>query len=152
MRSRGTLTFVERSSSRAAPARSPIWLACPKPVRLTSARIGNCRAIEPKTRVCVGPTRRNAKPTLALNLGELWPFPSHLDMVAFSDAAKVMVDAFVTPVWVVDVERADLIWANRPALTLFDAPTLEELLGRELLRGANAFLAGELGRLSSGAR
>ena len=73
-------------------------------------------------------------------------------MVTFSDAAKVAVDAFVTPVWVVDVERADLIWANRSALTLFAAHTLEELLGRERMSGANAFLVGELARLVPGAR
>ena len=73
-------------------------------------------------------------------------------MVTFSDAAKATVDAFVTPVWVVDVERADLIWANRSALTLFAALTLEELLGRERMRGANAFLVGELAHLVPGAR
>src|SRR4051812_4036333 len=73
-------------------------------------------------------------------------------MVTFSDAAKATVDAFVTPVWLVDVERADLIWANRSALTLFAAPTLEELLGRERMSGANAFLVGELAHLASGAR
>jgi len=73
-------------------------------------------------------------------------------MVTFSDAAKATVDAFVTPVWVVDVERADLIWANRSALTLFAALTLEELLTRERMSGANAFLVGELARLVPGAR
>jgi signal transduction histidine kinase/CheY-like chemotaxis protein len=73
-------------------------------------------------------------------------------MVTFSDAAKVAVDALITPVWLVEVERADLVWANRSALTLFAAPTLEELLAREGLSGANAFLSGELRRLSSGAR
>ncbi|MEI9940835.1 MAG: ATP-binding protein [Pseudomonadota bacterium] len=73
-------------------------------------------------------------------------------MVAFSDAAKVAVDAFVTPVWVVDVERADLVWANRSALTLFAALTLEELLARERMGGANAFLVTELRRLVPGAR
>ncbi|HYP76202.1 MAG TPA: ATP-binding protein [Polyangiaceae bacterium] len=73
-------------------------------------------------------------------------------MVEFSDAAKVTVDGLVTPVWVVDVESADLIWANRSALTLFAATSLEELLGRERMKGANAFLAGELDRLLPGAR
>src|SRR3954454_15114955 len=73
-------------------------------------------------------------------------------MVTFSDAAKVTIDAFVTPVWVVDAERADLIWANRSALTLFAAATLEELLGREHVSGANAFLVAELSRLVPGGR
>ena len=73
-------------------------------------------------------------------------------MVTFSGAAKVAVDAFATPVWVVDIEHADIVWANRSALTLFAALTLEELLAREQMGGANAFLAGELRRLLPGAR
>jgi len=73
-------------------------------------------------------------------------------MPTFSDSAKVTVDAFVTPIWLVEVERADLVWANRSALTLFAASTLEELLVRERMSGANAFLAEELRRLLPGAR
>jgi signal transduction histidine kinase/CheY-like chemotaxis protein len=73
-------------------------------------------------------------------------------MVALSDAAKVAVDAFVTPVWLVDVEHAELIWANRAALSLFGARTLEELLARERMAGANLFLVAELRRLLPGAR
>ena len=73
-------------------------------------------------------------------------------MPIFSQSAKVTIDAFVTPVWVVEAEHADLVWANRSALTLFAASTLEELLTRERMRGANAFLSGELGRLLPGAR
>jgi len=73
-------------------------------------------------------------------------------MVSFSDATKVAVDAFVTPVWLVDVERADLVWANRSALTLFASPTLEELLTSQRMVGANAFLASELRCLVPGAR
>jgi len=73
-------------------------------------------------------------------------------MVTLSDAAKVAVDAFVTPVWVIDVEGGDLVWANRSALALFAAATLEELLTSPRSRGANAFLLPELRRLSPGAR
>ncbi|HYQ01399.1 MAG TPA: ATP-binding protein [Polyangiaceae bacterium] len=73
-------------------------------------------------------------------------------MVTLSDAAKVALDALVTPIWVIDVERGDLIWANRSALTLFAAASLEELLAREQMTGANAFLVGELRRLAPGAR
>jgi len=72
-------------------------------------------------------------------------------MLIFSDAAKATVDTLVTPVWVVD-EHADLIWANRSALPLFAALTLDELLGRERMAGANAFLVDELARLVPGAR
>lgn len=72
--------------------------------------------------------------------------------VAFSHSAKIAVDAFVTPVWVIDVERADLIWANRSALVLFAASTLEELLAREQMVGANTFLISELRGLVPGAR
>jgi hypothetical protein len=45
-------------------------------------------------------------------------------MLFLSDDAKVALDAFVTPVWVVDVLCADVVWANRSALTLFFANTL----------------------------
>ena len=73
-------------------------------------------------------------------------------MVTFSDEAKVALDAFVTPVWVIDVQRAELIWANQSALTLFGAFTLHDLRAREPMRGASAFLITELARLASGAR
>jgi two-component system, cell cycle sensor histidine kinase and response regulator CckA len=73
-------------------------------------------------------------------------------MVAFSHAAKIAVDTLVTPVWVIDVERADVVWANRSALSLFAAPSLDELVTREQMIGANAFLVVELGRLGTGAR
>jgi len=73
-------------------------------------------------------------------------------MVAFSDAAQVALDALVTPVWVVDVEHTGLIWANRSALSLFAASTLEELLARERMVSANASLVAELRRLLPGAR
>jgi len=73
-------------------------------------------------------------------------------MVVFAQEAKIAVDAFVTPVWVIDVERADLIWANRSALSLFAAASLEDLLAREQMLGANDFLIPELRRLLPGGR
>ena len=73
-------------------------------------------------------------------------------MVTFSDEAKVALDAFVTPVWVIDVQRAELIWANQSALQLFGAFTLHDLRAREPMRGASAFLLTELARLAPGAR
>src|SRR5450432_1772939 len=73
-------------------------------------------------------------------------------MPFLSDETKLALDAFVTPVWVVDVSRADVIWANRSALNLFLATTLEELLTREPMRGAGAMLIAELSRLPVGAR
>ena len=73
-------------------------------------------------------------------------------MAFLSDDAKVALDAFVTPLWVVDVLRADLVWANRSALSLFFATSLEELLAREPMRGAGAMLIAELSRLAVGAR
>ncbi|MEO6602032.1 MAG: ATP-binding protein [Polyangiaceae bacterium] len=72
-------------------------------------------------------------------------------MVTFSDEAQTSLDAFVTPVWVIDAERAELTWANRSALTLFEAATLQELVAREPMRGASAFLLAELSRLVNGA-
>jgi two-component system cell cycle sensor histidine kinase/response regulator CckA len=73
-------------------------------------------------------------------------------MEFLSDDAKVALDAFVTPVWVVDVLRADVVWANRSALSLFLATTFEELVAREPMRGAGAMLIAELSRLPVGAR
>jgi two-component system cell cycle sensor histidine kinase/response regulator CckA len=73
-------------------------------------------------------------------------------MVTLSDDTQVALDAFVTPVWVIDTGRAELTWANRSALTLFDAPNLAELVARTPMRGASDFLLAELGRLAKGAR
>jgi signal transduction histidine kinase len=73
-------------------------------------------------------------------------------MIFLSDDARVALDAFATPVWVVDVPCADLVWANRAALTLFAASSLSELLAREPLRGASARVIAELSRLPPGAR
>ena len=73
-------------------------------------------------------------------------------MSIFSEAAKIAMDTLITPVWVIEVERGRVVWANGSALTLFGADTLEELLERERMGAANAFLAGELGRLKPGAR
>ena len=73
-------------------------------------------------------------------------------MVTFSDAAKVALDALVTPIWAVDVARAELVWANQSALTLFGAFTVDDLKAREPMRAASAFLVTELARLATGAR
>ena len=73
-------------------------------------------------------------------------------MVTFSDQTQAALDAFVTPVWVIDTQRAELTWANRSALALFGAATLPELIARKPMRGASTFLLTELSRLSEGAR
>jgi two-component system, cell cycle sensor histidine kinase and response regulator CckA len=73
-------------------------------------------------------------------------------MVNLSDEAQAALDAFVTPVWVIDTQRAELTWANRSALALFEAATLHELVSREPMRGSSAFLLAELSRLVDGAR
>lgn len=73
-------------------------------------------------------------------------------MATFSDDAKLALDAFITPVWVIDVPKSEVTWANRSALTLFGAFTLHDLRAREPLRGASALLITELSRLASGAR
>jgi signal transduction histidine kinase len=97
--------------------------------------------------------RLSLRGPLALNLGALRPFALELGMFALSNAAKIALDALVTPVWLVSVEGADLVWANRSALTLFGAVTLEELLARENLGGSNnGFLVAELQHLLPGAR
>lgn len=38
------------------------------------------------------------------------------------------------PVWVFDIDRSRVIWANDPALDVWAAPTMMELLGRDLAR------------------
>ena len=73
-------------------------------------------------------------------------------MVPFSRETQAAFDAFVTPMWVIDAARAELIWANRAALALYEAPTLVELIERKPLRGASPLLLAELGRLPVGAR
>jgi signal transduction histidine kinase len=73
-------------------------------------------------------------------------------MVFLSDDARVALDAFVTPVWVVDVQCADLVWANRAALKLFGVSSLSELLKREPMRGVSARVIAELSRLRPGAQ
>ena len=73
-------------------------------------------------------------------------------MVTFTHEAQDALDAFVTPVWLIDTQRAELTWANRSALALFEVATLHELLSREPMRGASAFLLAELPRLGNGAR
>lgn len=73
-------------------------------------------------------------------------------MVTLSDEAKLALDAFVTPVWAIDVQRAELVWANQSALTLFGAFTLMDLPTREPMRGAGALLIAELAHLPLGAR
>lgn len=73
-------------------------------------------------------------------------------MAIFSDEAKRALDAFVTPVWVIDVPKCEVCWANRSALTLFGAFTLHDLRAREPLRGASALLITELSQLVTDAR
>ena len=73
-------------------------------------------------------------------------------MFTLSDATKVAVEAFRTPVWVVNVARTELVWANRSALTLFAASTFEELIEREPMGADNRFLSSELHGLLPGAR
>jgi len=73
-------------------------------------------------------------------------------MHALTPETQLALDAFVTPVWVVDVNRGDVAWANRAALALFEAATLEDLRALEPLRGAGPMLIAELTRLPAGAR
>ncbi len=73
-------------------------------------------------------------------------------MAFLSDEAKSALDVCVTPVWVVDVLSANVVWANHSALSLFLAASLEELVAREPMRGAGALLIAELSRLSARAR
>ena len=119
------------------------------------------RIVAPRTRLTPGPDPdvRKARTfgtlaatTLTINLRRARPFLRWPAMVTSLDEAQVALDAFVTPVWLIDVSQAQLTWANRSALTLFEAHTFEELLAREPLRGASALLIAELARLAVGAR
>src|SRR5450432_1897180 len=73
-------------------------------------------------------------------------------MVFLSDDARVALDAFVTPIWVVDVLRVNFVWANRSALNLFEVAALPELVAREPMRGVGPTLLGDLSRLAPGER
>ena len=73
-------------------------------------------------------------------------------MHALALETQLALDAFVTPVWLVDVARADMAWANRAALVLFEVSSFEDLLAREPLSGAGPTLLAELSRLPPGAR
>ena len=72
-------------------------------------------------------------------------------MLTFSDEAKTALEYLVTPVWLVDVQCAEVAWANRSGLNLFGVTSLEELLAREPMRGADLLLT-QLARLTVGAR
>jgi len=73
-------------------------------------------------------------------------------MSFLSDEARAALDVFATPVWVVDVRRVALVWANHAALTLFGTGQPEPLQGTEPMRGASAALIAGLARLTPGAR
>ncbi|HEY3667531.1 MAG TPA: ATP-binding protein [Polyangiaceae bacterium] len=72
-------------------------------------------------------------------------------MLPLSDEARTALDLMVTPAWVVDVERAEISWANRSALSLFGATSLAELAARAPMVAAELLLA-QLVRLAVGAR
>jgi diguanylate cyclase (GGDEF)-like protein/PAS domain S-box-containing protein len=42
-----------------------------------------------------------------------------------------LLDSLQTPIWIYDIQRLQMVWANRAALWLWDAPTLEDLLDRD---------------------
>lgn len=48
-----------------------------------------------------------------------------------NDATRAAFEALRTAVWVFDVERKRMHWANRAALRVWNAPTLAELLARD---------------------
>jgi len=73
-------------------------------------------------------------------------------MQALSPETQLALDAFVTPVWLVDVSREEVAWANRAALTLFEVISFEDLLAREPMHGAGPTLLAEIARLPPGAR
>jgi len=42
------------------------------------------------------------------------------------------IDRLATPVWVFDIDRSRVVWANQAALEVWGADTLSELIGRDL--------------------
>jgi len=73
-------------------------------------------------------------------------------MLRLSLDAFAALDVLTTPVWVIDVRRVELVWANQSALALFAAASLAELAAREPMRGAAPELWAELSGLAPGSR
>jgi PAS domain len=42
------------------------------------------------------------------------------------------IDHLTTPLWVFDIDRSRVVWANRTALEVWKAATLQELTARDL--------------------
>ena len=47
----------------------------------------------------------------------------------------VALDELQTAVWVYDIEKYSIIWANQAALRLWDSPSVEDLKKRDLKTG-----------------
>ena len=64
-----------------------------------------------------------------------------------------LLDVLQTPMWILDIETMQICWANRAALTLWNASSLEELLDREghqILGGAQLQLEENIPELAPG--
>jgi diguanylate cyclase (GGDEF)-like protein len=48
------------------------------------------------------------------------------------------LDELHTAIWIYDIERYNIIWANQAALTLWDSPSVNELKNRDLKTGLSA--------------
>jgi len=62
------------------------------------------------------------------------------------------LDALATPIWVIEVERAELTLANQSALALFAASNVQEINAGEPMRGAGTLVLAEIALLAEGAR
>jgi diguanylate cyclase (GGDEF)-like protein len=51
---------------------------------------------------------------------------------------KIALDRLHTAVWIFDIDRLCMIWANQAALKLWDSPSLEELLQRDFKSDVSA--------------
>jgi diguanylate cyclase (GGDEF)-like protein/PAS domain S-box-containing protein len=52
-----------------------------------------------------------------------------VDLQEFMDFSPF--DRLQTPIWVYDIQHSQMVWANRAALRIWDAPTLKELISRD---------------------
>ena len=53
------------------------------------------------------------------------------------EATQALFDTLVSAVWVYDIERYGIIWANRAALTLWESESVDELCSRDFSEGSS---------------
>jgi diguanylate cyclase (GGDEF)-like protein len=66
------------------------------------------------------------------------------DQMVASDGAPSYVDRLKTPVWIFDIDRSRVVWANQRALEVWSAESMEELKSRDLRKDMSVSVAKRL--------